>query len=711
MKRSSLPIPLVAILAVALVGSEPNAKEPAGFLVLPYLQLPTPDGITVMWETKADLPSRVEYGLTRKLGSHVEIKKATALHEVRLKGLKPSTTYYYRVRSKDVVSDNYSFKTAPPLGTRRWRMAVYGDSRSNPRMHRKVTEQIARAKVDLIVHTGDIVINGKIHQTWRLEFFGPLGSLARSVPWVSTIGNHERDSEHYFSYMALPGNERYFSFDFANAQIVCLDSNAWIARDRDSKQYQWAQDHLKKKRNATWTFVAFHHPLFSAHATRPINPLRWDWAPLLLDPANRVDGVLTGHDHFYARNYRMGRLQHKPQQGVLFLTTAGGGAHLYPCKERDYVAREKSVHHFTLFDFDGDKVQVSAIDIDGKVFDRYELTKKPTPADQFCAYEVEELRRYLRLALARANPIRPASGEKATTIDTELRVPTRFQVPVAGELRWEKAGGWTMKNRLTKFRLKPGQPLVIPLEAEVRPGAEGKSPALTISFEDGKFRNRIIQVYPFKMAGPTHVTLKQSAKPLTLTGDSETKAWRNAKSHPLLLIAPELNRSKEAADQVQFLANRDWLYVRAVLSDPEGRVKVPKPDPSTEGSRLVLVDEHVRLILSDGKKTRVYAVSPDSVRYFTVSGEEDENNNWRAVVTRNREAWIVQMAIPRKVHPNLEEVFMNVVHHRREAGSKPKRKYVDFELCPTYVMGSDPDRLPDWKPGNTLNHFARLRLK
>src|SRR5713101_41696 len=63
-----------------------------------------------------------------------------------------------------------------------------------------------------------------------------------------------------------------------------------------------------------------------------------DWAPLFLEPANGVDGVITGHDHFYARNYRMGRLQDKSQPGVLFLTTAGGGASLYPTLARDYVA-------------------------------------------------------------------------------------------------------------------------------------------------------------------------------------------------------------------------------------------------------------------------------------------------------------------------------------------------------------------------------------
>ncbi len=191
---------------------EANPKEPV-FLVQPYLQMPTPDGMTVMWETNLKIPSRVEYGNSENLGQAAEINTPTSLHEIRLKGLQPGTTYYYRAQSGGLVSKIHSFKTAPVPGTPRWRMALYGDSRSNPAMHRQNVGQIVKANVDLILHAGDIVLNGKNHDRWKVDFFDPLGPLAHHVPWVSTIGNHENDSENYFSYVALPGNERYFGFD------------------------------------------------------------------------------------------------------------------------------------------------------------------------------------------------------------------------------------------------------------------------------------------------------------------------------------------------------------------------------------------------------------------------------------------------------------------------------------------------------------------
>src|SRR5262249_27937932 len=120
MHRPLVPALLaLPFLVFPLVQAAPKTTKTSEFLVLPYLQLPTPTGITVMWETKDELPSTVEYGLTRALGSTAANKKATSLHEVPLRGLRAGTTYYYRVRSGDLVSDIYSFKSAPPFGTKR----------------------------------------------------------------------------------------------------------------------------------------------------------------------------------------------------------------------------------------------------------------------------------------------------------------------------------------------------------------------------------------------------------------------------------------------------------------------------------------------------------------------------------------------------------------------------------------------------------------
>jgi hypothetical protein len=690
-----LALPLVLAPVVAGLSAPPAEPDPApAFLVFPYLQLPTPTGMTILWETNQKLPGKVEYGPTRDLGQSVDSEKAAVLQSVALKDLKPATTYFYRIRAGDLTSDVYSFKTAPALGTQRWRMVVYGDSRSNPPVHAKVAEGIGGADPDLIVHTGDIVLNGKNHDSWRKEFFDPLGPLARSVPWVSTIGNHERDDDNYFSYMALPDKEHYFEMDFADARILCLDSNAWIQKGRDSEQGKWLIDQVARKHDALWTFVVFHHPLFSAHATRPINPLRWDWAPIFLDPANQVDAVLTGHDHFYARNYRMGRLSDKPQPGVLFLTTAGGAAPLYPCKERDYVAKTKSAWHYTLFDFDGDKATITAVDVAGKEIDRWTLTKDPTPPDEFCAYEIEELRRDLRTGLAAAQPVK-AAEKGPTTIDRVLSIPTHFAVPVEGKLGWSAAEGWTMKEPNSDFHLAPGEPLKIPLRAEVGAGSFSRNPSLTITFDPGRFRNRVIEIYPFQLGGPEKVIADRTDAAPMIDGKLDDKAWHDATAWPLLGLPPLGGRS----DHVRLAEDADNLYLAAALDDPDGKVEVRQAKTDGDGGRSVLSQEHVALYLTDGMTTHTFALTPEQLRYY--EGAKDAPPGWQAAAARNGTTWCVEMAVPRLLFADWSKVRVNVTHRRREG-----KDFRDLHLCPSFTSGNDPDQLPDWKPSTAADRFA-----
>lgn len=691
---------LVVLGSWSLVPSGMRAQdepEAPAFLVLPYLQLPTPTSIRVLWETNQKLPGEVEFGTTPKLGRSAKDERKTDLHEVKLADLQQDTTYYYRVRSGNLVSDVFKFQSAPAPGTKKWRMALYGDSRSNPPVHQKVAAQVAKGDVRLIVHSGDIVINGKSRDAWRREFFEPLGSLARSVPWVATIGNHENDSQHFFSYVATPDGLRYFAFDYANAHFICLDSNAWIEKGRDSEQYGWLEQHLKKKRSATWTFVVFHHPLFSAMTYRPIDPLRWDWAPLLLDPANRVDGVLTGHDHFYARNYRMGRLSAEPQHSVLFLTSAGGGAFLYKSKDRDFVATHKPVHHYVLFEFDGDDVKLSAIDTAGNVFDPYTLSKKPAPVDDFCAYEIEELRQHLRQALAATTGITTRATE-TTVIDTELRVPARFAVPVEGELIWKTVDGWKLKEQKSRFRMEPRQPLIIPLRAEVAPGQVAGSPSLTIQFAAGRFRNRVIEVAPFKLAGPARIGAAPAKQAPVIDGKLSEEVWRSAPAHPLIGVSPAKGRS----DQAQMAADGDRLYVAARLHDPNGKTQVTAPDPKAEPSRAVLYGEHVLITVSSGKQTWAFALSPEQVRYSAKDGSEDAKLPWQAAAAQEKGAWTVEFAIPRKNFPADATLRINVTHQQKglRAGA--------YELCPGYTRGIDPDVIPDWAPSIGTDSHACL---
>lgn len=696
---------VVALAGVALFAGltalSPAVEEPAAkaeFLVLPYLQNPKPTGMTIMWETSTTLPARVEYGPTKDLGLVAEGNKQGKLHSVTLTDLKPGMTYHYQVKSGDLVSKVYSFRAPPAYGTKKWKMALYGDSRSYPKNHAKVAEQVRKADVDLIVHTGDIVVDGRNHDSWRKEFFEPLGDVARSVPFITAIGNHERDSANYWSYVTLPGNERFYGIDFASAHFVGLDSNTWVKQGRDSEQTRWLQTHLAEKRDARWTFAFFHHPPFSAHATRPVNPIRWDWAPIFLDPASKVDGVLNGHDHFYARNHRMGYVGQKPTPGVLFMTSAGGAAPLYKTKPRDYLARIKETHHFTLFEFDGDRVQLTAIDTEGKVFDTYTLSKDPTPPEEFASYEVEELRDFFRKAIIAQPPV-VADPEKATEIDTTLKVPNRFKVNVKGTFTWDVPHGWHMEEPQTTFVFLPGEPFTIPIKATAATGKLDGSPKLTITFAPGQFCNRVIELYPLQLSNSPEVAAAAVEKAPVIDGKLDETVW-SSPGMPLYGIPPQGGRR----DRVWIAADKDFVYVAARLDDPAGAVKIKPPRDDDEAGKTVLQGEHLAVTFVTADDSHLFALTPDHLRYQ--DSEYGDEIKWQGKAARDGNTWCVEMAIPRSRFKDWREVRVNVIHRAKEGTA-----YRDLHLTPCYTQGPDPDKLPDPKFAETPARMAKLILK
>jgi hypothetical protein len=644
-----------------------------------------------MWETKDPARGVVEYGDKGEPAHRIEENKSSQLHRLRLQGLKPSTKYFYRVGDERAWSPMYEFRSAPALGTSRWRMALYGDSRSNPAVHRLIAQRIAAAHVDLILHTGDIVLDGRVRSSWRHEFFEPLGDLARAVPWLSTIGNHENDLNNYLSYVALPGNDRYYGYDFANAHFICLDSNGWIEKGRDSAQYRWLESHLRQPRHATWQFAAFHHGLFSAHATRPINALRWEWASLLLDPGARIDAVLTGHDHFYARNYPMGRAAAVPTPGVLFLTSAGGGAPIYPSKRWDYVAIEKMAHHFTLLDFQDERIEGKTIDVSGGIIDEFELAKKPTGPDAFCAYEIEEIKEFIRKALM-VSPRAVAPVATRAGLDLELQIPTRFQVPVAGELRWEDVPNWSVQAQRFRFQLKPNERLRISARAKVAPGSYPRSPRLTICFDSGLFRNREIDFFPWKIT---------SADSVMAPDDTSSKKHDTAAEdsrYGLVALPPQGGRE----GSVCFRRENDELKVRAEL--PLTGIEPPGTRPAL--NPLALAHEHFRVVLVSGEQEREFAVSPGLLRYASLNHEQDKTTQWSAAVDRHPSGrWLAEMTIPLNAFRDVGSLRVNAVYHQPVSGG-----FRDYFLSPAYEVAGAPAPIPDWKSPLGTQATIPLRL-
>ena len=313
-------------------------------------------------------PERVEYRIRSKGGARQ--KKTAFIYKTWLKNLRPGQVYDYRITGPQTQSSVYSFRTAP-ADTDEVTFAVYGDSRSRPKSHRKIVEQIIKSKVDFVVNSGDLVTEGDRYWMWGPQFFEPLKGLAESVPVYAAKGNHDLSDENYFEKLLVPpGQSANFSFVYGPVHYSCGDN---ADEDSDPEELlNWITDDAGGGSRALWKFVSYHIPSinFGGHWSS------WG-APDAMPTFARagVDFVITGHSHQYERFYPIIPPEGTNGSFVTYITSGGGGAPLYDVQLSPYHASAKKIHHFCLFHIEANKLTMDTIDINGRVIDHLEISK------------------------------------------------------------------------------------------------------------------------------------------------------------------------------------------------------------------------------------------------------------------------------------------------------------------------------------------------
>jgi len=252
-------------------------------------------------------------------------------------------------------------------------------------------------------------------------------------------------------------------------------------------------------------------------------------------------------------------------------------------------------------------------------------------------------------------------------------------------LEWQPVEGFRVKEPKAEFRLEPGKPFVLPLRATVAAGRVDLAPKLTITFEP-RFRNRTIEVWPFVLAGPEKVTVERTEKAPTVDGSLNPDAWRPAGDGYMLNGLPPLGGR---ADRVRLLHDQKRLYLAARLDDPRGDVTVKDGKELADGGRSILNGEHVALVLTDGKTTHTFAVSPERLRCHDSTGA-DEDAEWLAGLAADRGAWKVEMAVPLSLYGDWSMVRLNVVHRRKDG-----MVYREMHLRPSCIPATHPDNISD----------------
>lgn len=371
--------------SLAMAWEPPQSKE-LDFLVTPYLQFATKTSIVIMCETTRPSTMKVEFGLTSQLDQSASSTTPALISETLLSGLTPQTHYLYRVICTDesgnkAVSKLLSFQTAVNDDTP-YAFTVIGDTQRNPTVTEKINTMAYALRPNFQLHCGDVVDDGHSKSQWLKDLLGPSSVLMSHVPMYPVIGNHEEDSHWYYDYFSLPKPEYYYTFKFGNAQFFMIDSNKDLSPG--SEQYIWLERELGAS-TATWKFTCHHHPCFSSdsddYGDTMKGPSKWgdSNAQKLISLYERhgVDIAFNGHIHVYERTWPIYQLKVDPIKGVRYITSggAGGGLERAAPQRTWFSLHFNPAHHFCYVTIHGKTIQFKAYDLEGRLFDVFEMTK------------------------------------------------------------------------------------------------------------------------------------------------------------------------------------------------------------------------------------------------------------------------------------------------------------------------------------------------
>jgi predicted phosphodiesterase len=375
-----------------LAEAAPAIQENPKFewVVKPYQQSPRPDGITIMWETTRPGSSVVFAGPSKADLKRFEGTSArnpqSLVHRVDLRGLSPESHYVFRAESTDdlgrkLESPLLTFRTAPQ-GERAIRFTVVGDTQDQPAVNKRIAEHMWNERPDFFMIVGDLVGTGANKRHWVEHFFGSMRPLLDRIPLIPVLGNHEGDARLYYDYMAVPDPEYWYRFTYGPAEFFIVDSNRNM--EKGSEQFRWLDAALGSSK-ARWKFVAHHHPPFSSDEDDFGN--LWEGQStrgdvrlmelVSLYEKHRVDVVWTGHIHSYERTWPILRGE-ASANGPIYIVCGGGGGGLerHGPTRPEFSNRIRHGHHYCVVSIHGNIFEMSAFDIEGRMFDHLRLQKR-----------------------------------------------------------------------------------------------------------------------------------------------------------------------------------------------------------------------------------------------------------------------------------------------------------------------------------------------
>lgn len=331
--------------APAKASSSPHQKTPVTIVAGPYLQRPGQTEITVMWITDRPAAAWVEYGTGEEPRGESPLPSGTIravtvndglveaggrIHRIRLTGLEPDTTYWYRIVSREI--ENYGpYKVdygRPVHGTpARFRtlsnapkaisFVVLNDLHEDVDVMKTHLDRAMAAPPDLVFFNGDSLSHIESDEQILDRLLTPASRLLEGrVPLLLVRGNHEtrgRNARRLPDHLALPDGRYYYSLVHGPVHFIVLDcgedkedthwaySGLTAFGDYRRRQAEWLREEVRTEAflNARFRVLVAHMPFFGNERTNVSGhgptECRENWGDILNEAG--LDLHIAGHTH------------------------------------------------------------------------------------------------------------------------------------------------------------------------------------------------------------------------------------------------------------------------------------------------------------------------------------------------------------------------------------------------------------------------------
>ncbi len=316
-----------------------------------------------------------------------------------------------------------------------------------PGIWMQAVERVNWLRPDFVVSVGDLIEGytkdeAEIAAQWA-EFLGFIDKMDMKFFFVA--GNHDMANAKLHQTWRKQFGREWYSFDYRGVHFVCLnseDSTSQIGQE----QLAWLADDLAANKNARWTLLFLHKPLWiAAERDRQAgNPDSSNWSHVAELLGDRPHTVFSGHVHHYVQYDRNGREYYS-------LATTGGGSALrgVPYGEFDQIA-------WLTMEQDGPRV--ANLLLDGI-----------QPANVVTEASIARFRHFLKAVRLEIEPIL-ISDDAIQSGEIRIRLSNDFDQPVSvhGTIAGLPLVGLSMESQSLELSAQAGEAIAQTIRFEMK---------------------------------------------------------------------------------------------------------------------------------------------------------------------------------------------------------------------------------------------------